>query len=398
MEKEFVGVMLGGDVNSYAVARAFYEEYKIKTIVIGIKPLYPTLYSKLIEGFYYPNLLEDSVLIEALTDVENKYKNKKKILLGNTDYYVRHILKNRDKIERISSNYIIPMTSLEQFDTLVNKKKFYELCDKYGLEHPKGISFDFKKDNIEDFKVPFSYPVFIKPADSVIYSKYDFVGKQKGYKIENEKELKKILTNINASGFDDIFLIQEYIEGDDDSMFVYTCYTNKEHEVKAITAGKILMHDRTPELIGNYNAITNAYNKELSLKLKAFLESIKFTGICHFDIQYDKKNDRFVVFEINIRQGRSNYYTLASKTNLMKLIVDDYIYNKKQKFFIAKSEFTASIVPKWALKKSLKKHNQKASFKNFSRFTLAPYDRNLKRYYYQYKWDKKIIDAYFKYN
>lgn len=398
MEKEFVGVILGGDVNSYAVARAFYEEYKIKTIVIGTKPLYPTIYSKLIEGFYYPDLLEDKVLIKALTDVENKYPSKQKILLGNTDYYVRHILSNQKEIEKISSNYIIPMTSLKQFDTLVNKKKFYELCDKYGLEHPKGVIFDFKKDSINDFTVPFSFPVFIKPADSVIYSKYDFIGKQKGYKIETKSELKKVLTIIKKSGFDDIFLIQEYIEGDDDSMFVYTCYTNKNHEVKAITAGKILMHDRTPELIGNYNAITNAYNKELSLKLKTFLESIKFTGICHFDIQYDKKHDRFVVFEINIRQGRSNYYTLASKTNLMKLIVEDYIYNKEQAFFIADNEFTASIVPKWALKKSLKKHGQKANFKNFSRFTLAPYDRNLKRYYYQYKWDKKIIDAYFKYN
>ena len=49
MEKEFVGVILGGDVNSYAVARAFYEEYKMKTIVIGTKPIYPTTYSKLIE-------------------------------------------------------------------------------------------------------------------------------------------------------------------------------------------------------------------------------------------------------------------------------------------------------------------------------------------------------------
>lgn len=396
--KEFVGVILGGDVNSYAVARAFYEEYKIKTIVVGIKPMYPTIYSKLIEGYYYKNLLENEPLIEALTDIENKYPSKKKILLGNTDYYVRHILNNRKKIEKISPNYIIPMTTLKQFDELVNKESFYELCDKYGLDHPKGVVFNFKKDNIDNFEIPFTYPIFIKPSDSVIYSKYDFIGKQKGYKVNNYKELKKIVSNIKKSGFDDLFLIQEYIEGDDDSMYVYTCYTNQNHEVKAITAGKILMHDRTPELIGNYNAITNAYNEELSLKLKYFLEQIKFTGICHFDIQFDKRNNRYVVYEVNIRQGRSNYYTLASKTNLMKLIVDDYIYNKNQDFFIANKEFTASIVPRWALKKSLKKHNQKIKMENFSRFTLAPYDRNLKRYYYQYKWDKKIIDAYFKYN
>jgi len=398
MEKEFVGVILGGDVNSYAVARAFYEEYKIKTIVIGIKPIYPTAYSKLIEGYYYKDLLDSKVLLKALKELNDKYPNKKKILLGNIDYYVRHILENKKEIERISNTYIIPMTSLKQFDTLVNKKEFYELCDKYGLDHPKGIVFDFQKDNIEKFEIPFEFPIFIKPSDSVVYSRYDFDGKQKGYKIENLDELKKVIINIKNSGFNGLFLFQEYIEGDDNSMYVFTCYTNRKHQVKAITAGKILMHDRTPELIGNYNAITNAYNETLSLKLKNFLEKINFTGICHFDVQYDIKNDRYVVFEINIRQGRSNYYTLASKTNLMKLIVDDYIYNKEQEFFIANTSFVASIPPKWALKKSLKKNNQKIEIKNFSRFTLAPYDRNLKRYYYQYRWDKKIIRDFFKYN
>lgn len=398
MEKEFVGVILGGDVNSYAVARAYYEEYKIKTIVVGTKPIYPTIASKIIEGHYYPDLLDNDCLIKALTDIDKLYPNKKKILLGNTDFYVRHILVNRKRIEAISSNYIVPMTTLKQFDTLVDKKSFYELCDKYGLDHPDGVVFDFKKDDIKKFKVPFDFPIFIKPADSVVYSKYEFAGKQKGYKIKSDKELRSVLKTIKDSGFDDIFLIQEYIDGDDESMFVFTCYANKHHEVVAVTAGKILMHDRTPELIGNYNAITNAYNEVLSLKLKSFLEAIKFTGICHFDVQYDKKRDRYVLYEINIRQGRSNYYTLASKTNLMRLLVDDYIYDKKTPFFIANHEFTASIVPKRALKKNLKKHNQNTHLKNFSRFTLAPYDLNLKRFYYQYNWDRKILEAYYKYN
>ena len=125
---------------------------------------------------------------------------------------------------------------------------------------------------------------------------------------------------------------------------------------------------------------------------------IKFKGICHFDVQYDYKNDRYVVYEINIRQGRSNYYTLASGTNLAKLIVDDYVYNKDSEFFIANKEFVASIVPKSVLKRNLKKSNQNFKIKNFSRFTLAKYDLNLKRLYYQYKLDKKIIKDYIKYN
>lgn len=398
MDKNFIAVVLGGDVNSYAIARAFYEEYKIKTIVVGQFPLYPTTHTRLIKGYYYKDLLDNKGLIKALTDINNLYPDKKKILFGNVDYYVKHILENRKEINNISSSYIIPIIELDLFNKLVNKRSFYELCDKYGLEHPETVVFDFSKDNIDKFNIPFEYPVFAKPSDSVAYSKVEFNGKQKGYKIKNHDEFVKVMKTIKESGFNDLFLIQEYIKGDDDSMYVFTCYANQKHEVKAITGGQILMHDRSPKLIGNYNAIKNIYNEEISLKLKNFLEKINFVGICHFDVQYDSKKNRYVVYEINIRTGRSNYYTLASHTNMAKLVVEDYIYNKDSEFFIANIPFIASIVPKWALKKSIRKNKQTIKLKNFSRYSLVWYDINPLRLYYQYRWDRKIIKEYFKYN
>lgn len=395
---DFVGVILGGDMNSYGVACAFYEKYKKKTIVIGKHPLYPTRYSKLIEGYYYDTILEDDTLIYALEELDKKYPNIKKILFGNTDFYVKHIMKNRERIEKISDNYIIPMTSLEMFEKLFCKETFYELCEKYDLNYPKYQTFDFSKDNIKDYKVNFGYPIFIKPSDTVIYSNYTFKGKQKGYKINSREELEKVLENVLKSGFKDKFIVQEYIEGNDETMFVFTAYVSRNHKVKVITAGKILMHDRTPELIGNYSAITNAYNEEFSLKIKDFLEKIKFTGICHFDVQYDLNRKKFYVFELNIRQGRSNFYTLAGGVNLMEEIVDDYIYNKDNKFYIANKEFTASIVPKCMLKYCLNKNNQKVKITNFRRFTIAKYDFNPIRYLYQFKWDYHIVKEYLKYN
>ena len=81
-DKEFIGVVLGGDMNSYAVARAFYEAYEIKTVILGQNPIFPTAYSHIVEGHYYKNLLEDDVLIQALKDVLALYPDKKKILFG----------------------------------------------------------------------------------------------------------------------------------------------------------------------------------------------------------------------------------------------------------------------------------------------------------------------------
>ena len=391
---DFFGVVLGGDMNTYGVARAFYEEYHKKTIVIGKNPLYPTYPSHIIEGYYYENILDNDTLIHALEKLEKKYPNHKKILFGNTDFYVEHIMNNRERIESISNNYIIPMIKLSMFKELFCKESFYKLCEKYGLNYPKYQIFDFKKDKIDTYKVKFSYPIFIKPADTVIYSEYNFVGKQKGYKINSYNEFNEVISNITKSGFKDKFIVQEYIECDDSSMYVFTAYVSRNNKVKVITAGNILMHDRTPELIGNYSAITSAYNEEFSLQIKDFLEKIKFTGICHFDVSYDNKRKKFYVFEMNIRQGRSNLYTLYSGANLMKQIVDDYIYDKDNDFYIANNNFTISIVPKIILKMCTHKKN----FSKFYRFGLVSYDKNIFRYIYQLRWDFRIIKGFIKNN
>src|SRR5574344_401953 len=395
--KDFVGIILGGDMNSYAVARAFFEKYKIKTIILGQHPLFPVTYSKLTECYYNEQILEKKVLLDELKKIDDKYPNTKKIVFSNTDYYVKVMIYNRKDILKISDNFIVPTIDKELFDTLFNKNTFYELCEKYDLPHPKSISFDVQNDDIENFKIPFEYPIFMKPSNTDTFSRLTFKNRQKVYKIESFAEFCTKMHEIRDGKYKDKFIIQEYIESYDDDMYVYTYYANKNFKVEVCTAGKILMHDRTPELIGNYNAITNAYDEELSYKLKEFVEKIKFKGICHFAIIYEQKRKKYIVLEINIRQGRSNLYTLASGVNLAEYVVNDYIYNKETEFRIANKEFTVSLVPKHFLEKVLKESNMHYKIKNFYRFTLAPYDFNLIRLYYQHSWDKKIMAGYEKY-
>ena len=51
-------------------------------------------------------------------------------------------------------------------------------------------------------------------------------------------------------------------------------------------------------------------------------------------------------FEINTRQGRSNYYVTFSGFNLAKYIVEDYIENKEIAYGEAEEEFLWMTVPK----------------------------------------------------
>ena len=81
------------------------------------------------------------------------------------------------------------------------------------------------------------------------------------------------------------------------------------------------------------------------MKIKKFLEAIHYVGFSNFDIKYDIRDNTYRVFEINLRQGRSNYYVTGAGYNLAKYITEDYIYNKDTGFTIANNEHLWTMIP-----------------------------------------------------
>ena len=415
INSDFMAVALGGDMNCYGVARTFYEAYGLKTVLLGRAPIFPSAHSTLYsDKLYDAGLLEDETLIRLLTDVQSAYPGVRKFVFATNDDYVRHIIHNKQAIEAISSDYIVPVISEDLFDRLDDKDTFYEMCEQYGLPYPRSVVFDFAADSIDSFALPFEYPIFIKPASNVIYFNFEFEGKQKGYRIDSEEELREVTGRIRDAGYPGKFVFQEYIDGDDDSMFIYSAYCDKAGKVRMMSGGQILMHDRTPELIGNYNAICGARDDGLMDTLAAFLEKIGFIGICHFDIQYDRKRGGYVVFEINIRQGRSNYYMTASGMNYARLLAEDYLTDEgitdadeaagitgtgEHSYMIADSPFIVSNVSRRNLIKAIGRDKTgKIPRRAYYRFQLAPYDRSLRNLISMKRIEKIIMDNYSRYN
>ena len=52
------------------------------------------------------------------------------------------------------------------------------------------------------------------------------------------------------------------------------------------------------------------------------LEDIGYTGFSNFDIKRRHGTDDFRVFEINLRQGRSNFYVTSSGINIARLAAE----------------------------------------------------------------------------
>ena len=52
-EREFLPVILGGDITTYSLARSFHEEYHIKSIAISMQKNWLNSYSSIIEILLY---------------------------------------------------------------------------------------------------------------------------------------------------------------------------------------------------------------------------------------------------------------------------------------------------------------------------------------------------------
>ena len=210
-------------------------------------------------------------------------------------------------------------------DKLEDKESFYQICEKYNLDYPK--TYIVTKENKDNITLPFNYPVALKPSNSTLYSNVNFEGKEKSYKIKDKDTLKQTVDKIFDSGYNGHIIIQDFIPGSDDTMYVLNCYSNKEGKVKMMCFGRCILEEHSPYGVGNYRAIISDGNKQIYEKIKNFLEDIHYIGFSNFDLKYDYRDQTYKLFEINIRQGRSSYFTTAAGLNLAQYLVEDYVLN-----------------------------------------------------------------------
>lgn len=352
MNKEpFIPIIVGTDINAYNMARSFHEEYKIRPILVGKEPMPFTNLSSIIEYIEYnPQLWEREVFVEVLKNVAAKYKQagKKLLLIGTNDFYVRLIIENAEELKALYRfNY--PAEAL--MNNLLVKKNFYKLCQIYGIDTPKTAFYScYKK---EPFTEQINFPAIIKPSNGVQYYKNKFPGQQKVYKVNNKEELTEVINQVNASGYEDDLIIQDYIPGDDTYMWDSVFYVSSKGKSQLITFAQVVLQEHTVTAIGNYTALITRYNEEMMKKLKSFLEAVGYVGFANFDLKFDERDGKFKVFEVNIRQGRSSYYTTAGGHNMARYLVDDLIYDKEKPLALLDDKFLFTLVPKIVLKEHI---------------------------------------------
>lgn len=340
-DREFIPMLFGGDINTYSVARAFYEEYQVKTYVFGKYPSGPSYGSNIIEYEANEQNEEDDFFVAKVKLFAKEHSNKKILLIGCGDSYVALASKHKDQFP---SNVIVPYIDFELMNNLQQKEYFYALCEKYGLGYPK--TFEHRPGQSMDFTLEYPYPVILKPANSVTYWQHPFQGQDKVFIMEDETILKSTMKKIYDAGYPDTLIIQDMIPGNDEYMHVLTCYSDQHGKVKMMCLGHVLLEEHTPHGLGNHACIITEYNEDLMNQAKHLLEDLQYVGYSNFDIKYDRRDNTYKFFEINTRQGRSNYYVTGSGFNVAKYLVEDYVYGNELTLEVATEPHLWLVIPK----------------------------------------------------
>jgi D-aspartate ligase len=168
----------------------------------------------------------------------------------------------------------------------------------------------------------------------------------KVYICQSWEELLESLDHVYAAGYQDHMVLQEFIPGDDSYMRVLTNYSDRNGKVTMMCLGHVLLEEHSPHGIGNHAVILTEYDEGLEQKIKTLLEALHFTGFSNFDIKYDSRDGKYKAFEINCRQGRSNYYVTGAGHNIAKLVVEDRVEGKDKELEITKNRSLWRMVPK----------------------------------------------------
>lgn len=339
-EVSFLPVLLASDINVYSMARAFHEEYNVKSLLVARDFKGPANHSSILTIKVVDNLDETEVFLKTMKQLYYQYKGKTLILIGCADHYVRLIVENK---EYLKTMFVVPYPDKDVLDKIVLKESFYNLCGKYDLDYASTLIYTPEM-NFE-FELDFDFPVVLKPSCSVKYNKNSFAGQHKVYFLDNKEELIKTLKLIYENGYDDHMIIQERIPGDDSAMYDLHVYVGSDHKVKLMNLGNVLLEEHTPKGIGSNAATLVDYDGELMRKILYLLEDIGYEGIVDCDIKFDRRDGKYKMFEINIRQGRSHYRVTGAGDNLAKYIVDDYIYHKPLELKLVDKDFFWHVIP-----------------------------------------------------
>ena len=229
--------------------------------------------------------------VQYLLDVANKI-GKRSLLIHTTDSEASWLA---DNAEALSGGYLFPKLSSQLVRTLADKKEMYYLARKFGVPTPEAC-FPLSRSDVEEYVKDCIFPVVLK---EMYRGRSPRVGK-KMFITRTKEELLKLYA-MYEDPLNPNFMLQEYIPGGDDSIWMFNGYFDGRSDCLFAMTGKKIR--QSPIHTGVTSLGICLRNPTVDRLTKYFMKSIAYKGILDIGYRYDARDGKYKVLDVNPRIG-----------------------------------------------------------------------------------------------
>ncbi len=267
------------------------SEADVPILALDFKEDSAGLFSRAVTGVHLPHMYDNpDVFLEHLLVLGQRFKVKPVLFLV-ADEYLFFALKHQDKLEKF---FRFPLSPWNIVESIVNKGKLYWKCQADGFPMPTTWFIDTAED-LDRVKDQLEYPCIIKPTYSTQFRRtFDIKAK----KFSDFEPLKVFALDLLKKGIP--FVIQEFIEGDQDTLYTFAAYSTDGGEVLASFTGR-KVHQFPPDF-GTCRLGESIHDPKLEELGKRLLKMFGYRGISLTEFKKSSKGD-YKLIETNTRPG-----------------------------------------------------------------------------------------------
>ena len=210
--------------------------------------------------------------------------------------------------DALSDRFLLPHQPENLAFELASKKEMHRLAKRDSIPTPD-VTFPTDVEEVREFATRALFPVMLKGIDG------NRLKRRTGRKMEivtNPEDLVRLYAEMEDPA-DPNLMLQEYIPGGDDSIWMFNGYFDANSDCLASFTGRKLR--QTPPYTGVTSLGVCLRNDAVEQMTQAWMKRLGYRGVLDIGYRYDARDGRYKVLDANPRIG-ATFRLFASKNGM----------------------------------------------------------------------------------
>lgn len=305
-------VILNNKIGAITIMRSL-GRYGVDIYAVDSDDSLPAFSSKYCKKKYIKEYDESApaAFLEFVLNI-GKEIGRRPILIQTSDVMAVFIAEHA---EQLAEYFVFPQNSADLINKIISKQGMYAIANENNIPTPVTL-FPENLDDVKTYCKEGIFPVMLK---GIFGDKLQARTGKKMVVVHNSEDLLenyKLLEDPENPNL----MLQEYIPGGDDQVFIFNGYFDKDSKcLSAFTGYKVRQH---PIHVGAASMGECKWNQAVADLTIQFMKDIGYTGILDIGYRLDPRDGKYKVLDINPRVGQA--FRIFVAENGMDVIRSQY--------------------------------------------------------------------------